>query len=114
MTTIYHNPRCSKSRATLALLRARGIEPEVVEYLKNPPNAEKLKAVIGMLKVSPQEIVRTGESLYAELDLRNKSLSETEWIDLIVANSQLLERPIVVHGNKAAVGRPPEKVLEIL
>ena len=111
---IYHNPRCSKSRATLELLEARGVKPKVIEYLKTPPSAAELKAILKKLGLSPRDLVRNGEALYAELGLKDRQLSDDQLIALMVANPILIERPIVVSGGKAAVGRPPEKVLEIL
>ena len=112
--TIYHNPRCSKSRQTLDLLEARGITPKVVEYLKHPPSATELKAILKRLGIKPRELVRRGEPLYAELGLEDRELSEDDLIRLMVANPILIERPIVVSGAKAAIGRPPEQVLDIL
>jgi arsenate reductase len=112
--TIYHNPRCSKSRQTLGLLEARGITPKVVEYLKHPPSATELKAILKRLGIKPRELVRRGEPLYAELGLEDRELSEDDLIGLMVANPILIERPIVVSGAKAAIGRPPEQVLDIL
>jgi arsenate reductase len=111
---IYHNPRCSKSRATLELLEARGVKPKVIEYLKTPPSAAELKAILKKLGLSPRDLVRKGEALYAELGLKDRQLSDDQLITLMVANPILIERPIVVSGGKAAIGRPPEKVLEIL
>ena len=113
MTTIYHNPRCSKSRATLALLNENGIEPEIVHYLENPPDAERLKTITAMLACSIRDIVRSGEELYRQFGLK-ESLSEQELLDIVAANPRLLERPIVINGDKAALGRPPENVLSIL
>ena len=112
--TIYHNPRCSKSRQTLDLLEARGITPKVVEYLKHPPSAAELKAILKRLGIKPRELVRRGEPLYAELGLEDRELSEDDLIRLMVANPILIERPIVVSGAKAAIGRPPEQVFDIL
>ena len=112
--TIYHNPRCSKSRQTLDLVEARGITPKVVEYLKHPPSAAELKAILKKLGIKPRELVRRGEPLYAELGLEDRELSEDDLIRLMVANPILIERPIVVSGAKAAIGRPPEQVLDIL
>jgi arsenate reductase len=111
---IYHNPRCSKSRATLELLEAQGVKPKVIEYLKTPPSAAELKAILKKLGLSPRDLVRNGEALYAELGLKDRQLSDDQLITLMVANPILIERPIVVSGGKAAIGRPPEKVLEIL
>lgn len=112
--TIYHNPRCSKSRATLALIEARGIKPKIVDYLKTPPPAAELKAILRKLGLNPRDILRTGETIYAELGLKTRDLDDDALIALMVKNPILLERPIVVAGNKAAVGRPPENVLAIL
>lgn len=112
--TIYHNPRCSKSRQTLALLEERDIAPAVVEYLKTPPSAGELKAILKKLGLKPQDIVRNKEARYAELGLRERTVSDDELITLMVENPILIERPIVVSGQKAAIGRPPEKVLAIL
>ncbi len=123
MTTLYHNPRCSKSRAALGLLRARGIEPEVVLYLENPPDARMLKTITAMLDSgsgsgsgsgSIRDLIRTGEALYRELGLNDESLSEAELLDIVAANPRLLQRPIVLHNGKAALGRPPENLLSIL
>jgi arsenate reductase (glutaredoxin) len=112
--TIYHNPRCSKSRATLALIEARGIKPKIVDYLKTPPSAAELKAILRKLGLTPRDILRTGETIYAELGLKTRDLDDDALIALMVKNPILIERPIVVAGNKAAVGRPPENVLAIL
>jgi len=112
--TIYHNPRCSKSRATLALLEERGAKPKVVEYLKAPPSAAELKAILRKLGLKPHDLLRTGEPRYAELGLKTRKLGDEQLIALMVANPSLIERPIVVAGGKAAIGRPPENVLTIL
>jgi arsenate reductase (glutaredoxin) len=112
--TIYHNPRCSKSRATLHLIEARGLKPNIVEYLKSPPSAADLKAILKKLALKPNDIVRKGEPLYAELGLKDRQLDDEALIALLVANPILIERPIVVVGGKAAIGRPPESVLSIL
>lgn len=112
--TIYHNPRCSKSRQTLALLEENGVEPKIVEYLKTPPSAPELKRVLKRLGLSPHDIVRKGEAVYAELGLKDKDVSDEELIKLMVVNPILIERPIVVSGGKAAIGRPPEAVLKIV
>ena len=113
-TTIYHNPRCSKSRQTLALLEERGISPRVVDYLKTPPSAAELKAILKKLGLRPRDLMRKGEPLYAELGLMDRDLDDDALIGLMVANPILIERPIVVSGGKAAIGRPPESVLKIL
>jgi arsenate reductase len=116
--TIYHNPRCSKSRQTLQLLEERHIEPTVVEYLKTPPDAEALDKLLQLLNMQPRDLMRKGEDEYKELNLSNESLSREQLIAAMIENPKLIERPIVVsfeHGKgKAAIGRPPESVLEIL
>lgn len=115
MTTIYHNPRCSKSRTTLELLQEKGITPEVVLYLQNPPSAAALEKIVQQLGVPVTDIIRFGEDIAEELKLsKTDKRSTREWCELIAAHPILLERPIVVHKNKARVGRPPERVLEIL
>ena len=113
-TTIYHNPRCSKSRQTLALLEERGIAPGVVDYLKTPPSVAELKTILEILGLRPRDLIRKGEPLYGELGLKDRDLDDEALIALMVANPILIERPIVVSGGKAAIGRPPESVLEIL
>ena len=112
--TIYHNPRCSKSRQTLQLLEARGLKPRIVEYLKTPPTAAELKSILKRLGLKPRDILRRGEPRYAELGLGDVGIDDDALIALMVANPILIERPIVVSGNRAAIGRPPEKVLEVL
>ena len=112
--TIYHNPGCSKSRKTLELIQNAGFEPNVVEYLTNPPDAARLAEILGMLGLSAIDLTRTGESVFTELRLSEQSLNETEVIDAMVKNPILIERPIVVANGKAVIGRPPEKVLELL
>ena len=114
MVTIYHNPRCSKSRQTLQLLNDNNINPEVVEYLKTPLNADELTNIINMLGVSVREIIRTSEQDYKDRNLKNPDLSDDELLNAIVEAPKLMQRPIVVNGNKAAIGRPPEDVLGIL
>ena len=111
--TIYHNPRCSKSRQTLELLKEKSIEPEVVEYLKTPPNAAELKDILSKLGLSADELMRKKEAIYKELGLAGVS-DENELITAMVNNPKLIERPIVIKGDKAAIGRPPELVLDIL
>ena len=112
--TIYHNPRCSKSRQTLQLLQDRGIEPEIVEYLKTPPSADQLDAVLAKLGIEPRALMRTKEAAYREAGMADQELSRRALIDLMVANPIVIERPIVVNGARAALGRPPESVLSIL
>lgn len=114
MTTIYHNPRCSKSRETLQLLESRGIKPDVVLYLETPPDAQTLKSLLKKLGLKPRELMRQKETEYKEMGLQNPSLSDEQLIDAMVKCPKLIERPIVVQGKKAALGRPPENVLEIL
>jgi len=111
--TIYHNPRCSKSRQTLALLRERGIEPEIVEYLKHPPTREALSAILDMLGMQPEELMRKGEAEYREL-VRGGELDREAQIALMCEHPRLIERPIVICNGRAALGRPPENVLTIL
>ncbi|MCB1662053.1 MAG: arsenate reductase (glutaredoxin) [Pseudomonadales bacterium] len=112
--TIYHNPRCSKSRQTLALLEERGIQPNIVLYLENTPNQKQLKSLLSKLGISARDLMRTGESEYKDNNLKDKDLSEAALITAMVKYPKLIERPIVVANGKAALGRPPEKVLEIL
>jgi arsenate reductase len=111
--TIYHNPRCSKSRQTLALIQERGIEPEVIEYLKVPPTPKRLGELVDLLGVEPHDLVRKKESAYQEAGLSSSS-SREEILQAIASHPVLLERPVVVAGDQAALGRPPENVLEIL
>lgn len=111
---IYHNPRCSKSRQTLELLHEHNIDTDIIEYLQNPPDKQELEELLALLNLEPRQLMRTGESEYAELGLDNESLSRDALIEMMVAHPKLIERPIVVHNGKAAIGRPPEKVLDIL
>ncbi|QDT25843.1 Arsenate reductase [Gimesia panareensis] len=111
---IYHNPRCGKSRQTLALIEAAGIEPEVIEYLKTPPTAEELDAILKKLKLEPQDLMRKGEEIYKELKLAEQELTREEAIAVMLEHPKLIERPIVVQGRKAVLGRPPENVNELL
>ena len=113
-TVIYHNPKCSKSRATLALLRERGIEPEIVEYLKDPPDALTIAEILRRLGLGPREIMRKREAAYRERNLADPGLDDRALIEAMIADPILIERPIVIHGGRARVGRPPESVLEIL
>lgn len=112
--TIYHNPRCSKSRQTLELLRARAIEPEIVSYLETPPGAAEVGRVLNLLDMAPRDLMRKGEVAYRESGLDNPELTREALIAAMVAHPILIERPIVLANGKAALGRPPEKVLEIL
>ncbi|HTT07473.1 MAG TPA: arsenate reductase (glutaredoxin) [Gammaproteobacteria bacterium] len=112
--TIYHNPRCSKSRETLALLTARGIQPEIIEYLKTPPDQATLQRLLKALGMTPRQLLRTKEDAYAETGLDNPKLSDAQILKTMVTHPVLLERPIVVVDGKAAIGRPPENVLRLL
>lgn len=112
--TIYHNPRCSKSRETLALLEKKGVKPRVVEYLKEPPGARELDAILIKLKMEPRDLMRQKEAPFAELKLDNPKLTRAQLIKAMVENPVLIERPIVLSRSKAALGRPPEDVLKIL
>lgn len=110
---IYHNPRCRKSRETLQLIQDAGIEPEVVEYLKTPPGKKELRDLISMLGIKPEQLIRKQEKEFKE-NYKGKVLSDSEWIDAMVEHPKLMERPIVVEGKKAILGRPPENVKELL
>ena len=112
--TIYHNPRCTKSRQTLELLKSRGIEPEIIEYLKTPPGKIKLKEILKILGLEPRALMRKNEDEYKKAKLDNPKLSKDDLIAAMVKHPILIERPIVVANGKAAIGRPPEKVLEII
>jgi arsenate reductase (glutaredoxin) len=111
---IYHNPRCSKSRQTLQLLQEKGIEPEVIEYLKTPPSAEELNNILQKLGIEPRELMRTKETEYKTSGLDDETLDRQELINGMVNHPILIERPIVIANNKAAIGRPPEAVQSIL
>ena len=112
--TIYHNPRCSKSRQTLALLQDRGLEPRIIRYLDNPPDRETLTALLEMLEMQPRNLMRTGESIYRQNNLDDPALTDDALVDAMLEHPVLIQRPIVVHGNDARIGRPPEQVLDIL
>ncbi len=111
---IYHNPRCSKSRQTLQLLHEQGVEPQVTEYLKTPPDRETLEKILDMLGLEPRELMRTKEAEYKESGLDDPELSREQLIQAMIDQPKLIERPIVIKNGKAAIGRPPEKVLDIL
>ncbi len=113
-TRIYHNPRCSKSRATLTLLQERGIEPDITLYLENPPSEKELRTLLRQLGISARELLRKGEAEYRDLGLADPDLSEAKLVSAMASNPRLIERPIVVANGKAAIGRPPESVLDIL
>lgn len=112
--TIYHNPRCAKSRETLQLLERRGVKPRIIEYLVTPPTASELERLLTLLKLEPRDLMRRKEPEYAQAGLNNPRLSRAALIKAMVKTPKLIERPIVVAGDKAALGRPPENVLEIL
>lgn len=113
MISIYHNNRCSKSRDSLAILNEQNIEFKVIDYLQNPPTAKQIKTLLKKLKMKPLELLRKSENLYKD-NYKEENLSDDEWIDVMANNPILIERPIIVNGNKAVIGRPPEKVFEIL
>ncbi|MCX7068834.1 MAG: arsenate reductase (glutaredoxin) [Methylococcales bacterium] len=112
--TIYHNPRCSKSRETLQLLEQRGIKPVIIEYLKSPPSAEQLDALLQLLAIEPRELMRKKEPEYQENNLDDETLDRQSLIKAMIKHPILIERPIVLANGKAAIGRPPEAVLAIL
>lgn len=112
--TIFHNPRCSKSRTTLSLLQDQGIEPEIRLYLQDPPDAAEIAEILSLLGKSPRELMRKGEAEYREQGLNDEGLDNKTLIAAMTATPKLIERPIVLANGKAAVGRPPESVLEIL
>lgn len=112
--TIYHNPRCSKSREALRLLEEHDAAPEVVKYLETPPDAETLSSLLRMLGLEPRDLMRKKETEYRELGLDDPSLSREQLIAAMVEHPRLIERPIVVEGGRAVLGRPPERVLELL
>lgn len=112
--TIYHNPRCSKSRQTLALIRERGLEPEVIDYLGQPPSASEIKRIIELLGVRTRDVIRSGEAAYRDLGLGDDSIGDEALIEAIRQHPILLQRPIVIVGDQARIGRPPESVEAIL
>ena len=112
--TLYHNPRCSKSRGALELLEARGLTPTVVRYLETPLDAAQLERLLAKLGITARQLLRTGEDEYKTLNLADENLSQSQLIAAIVAHPKLMERPILETGDKAVIGRPPEKILEIL
>jgi arsenate reductase len=112
--SIYHNPRCSKSRQTLALLKQKGFKANIIEYLKTPPDIETLTTIIQQLGISPRALLRKGEAMYKELNLKDESFSDQQLIQAMCDNPKLIERPIVIYNGKAKLGRPPESALEIL
>ena len=110
---IYHNPRCSKSRQTLQLIRDAGKDVHIIEYLNDTPTEEELKNIISLLGISPQQLLRKNEAVFKE-NFKGKDLTDDEWIAAMVAHPKLIERPIVIEGNKAVLGRPPENVKSLL
>lgn len=110
MTKILHNPRCSKSRAALGLLNDNNMEPEVLEYLKDAPSSAEIRDILNMLEMGPREIMRSGEAIYKQLGLDDPDLSNDVLIEAMVDNPILIERPIVIHNGKAAIGRPIENI----
>jgi arsenate reductase len=106
---IYHNPRCKKSRETLAILEENNIEPEIIKYLKTPPSEKELKAILAKLDMPAEKLVRKTEKIYKE-KYKGKELSEDDWLEAMVEHPKLIQRPIVIKGDKAIVGRPPENV----
>ncbi len=113
MIKIFHNPRCRKSRETLELVKEKEEEVEIIEYLKTPPTVAELSQIIDLLGVKPEDLVRKNETLFKE-KFKGQSFSDAQWIQILADHPKLIERPIVIHGSDARVGRPPEKVLEIL
>lgn len=111
---LYHNPRCSKSRRTLALLHERSLEPQVIEYLKTPPDESALRELLRKLDRAPREVLRTGEAPYSELGLHDPDIDDDTIISAMARHPILIQRPILVAGDRARIGRPPESVLEIL
>ena len=110
---IYHNPRCRKSRETLEIIRSAGIEPEIIEYLKETPSKNELTDILKMLDMNAEEIVRKKEDVFKE-KYKGKKFSDDQWLNILVENPRLIERPIVIKGNRAILGRPPENVKQLL
>ncbi|MEM1120278.1 MAG: arsenate reductase (glutaredoxin) [Bacteroidota bacterium] len=110
---IYHNPRCRKSRETLALIKEKGIEPEIVLYLNTPPNKKELQTIVEQLGIQPSQLIRKSEKVYKE-NYKGRKLSEEEWLAAMIQYPKLIERPIVLKNGRAILGRPPENVLELL
>ena len=111
--TIYYNPQCSKSRGTLALLREHGVEPRVIDYIETPPTAGELREVVAKLGIAPEQLVRKGEATFKK-KYAGKKLTDEQWIAAMVADPILIERPIVIAGDAATIGRPPERVKSLL
>ena len=111
---ILHNPRCSKSRQTLQLLEDKGVNVGIIKYLEETPTVKQLDDICKLLNCEPQAIIRTGEQVYKELKLKDADLNRKEWLQIMVDNPSLIQRPIVINNGKAEIGRPPEAVLDIL
>ncbi|MCB1937696.1 MAG: arsenate reductase (glutaredoxin) [Rhodocyclaceae bacterium] len=111
--TLYHNPRCSKSRAALALLQENGVEPEIVLYLETPPSRERIATLVAALGIEPKALVRTGEDVF-KTEFKGKALDADGWLNALASHPRLIERPIAVRGKRAVIGRPPENVLSLL
>lgn len=111
---LYHNPRCSKSRGALELLQARGLNPQVVRYLETPPSVAELEALLAALGLTARQLLRSGEEEYAQLNLGDPTLDEQQLIEAMARHPRLIERPILVAGDRAVIGRPPERVLELI
>jgi arsenate reductase len=111
---IIHNPRCSKSRQTLAILEEKGIEPEIILYLQNPLTKAEIKSIVAKLGLSLRDLIRSSEDAYKEKGLQDSSLSDEQLLQAIIDEPKLLQRPIVIKGDKAVIGRPPENVLELI
>jgi len=112
MIKIYHNPRCSKSRQGLAILEEKKVAVEVIKYLDNPPSREELIAILGKLAIKPIQLIRKGEAIWKE-NYKGKDLTDTQIIDAMLANPKLIERPIIISGDKAVIGRPPEEIMKL-
>lgn len=110
---IYHNPRCSKSREALSILKEKGFEPEIVEYLKNIPTFNEIKDILMKLNLKPEDIIRKSEDIYKK-KFKGKNFTSDEWIKILTENPVLIERPIVIRGNKAIIARPPENILDLI
>lgn len=110
---IYHNPRCSKSRQTLELIQQAGQQIEIIDYLNQPPSEKELTTIIKLLGINAEDLVRKNEDVYKE-KFKDKKITQQEWVKILIEHPKLIERPIVIEGNKAIIGRPPEKVLELL
>lgn len=112
--TLYHNPQCSKSRQTLQLLHTAGITPNIVEYLKDPPDKTILKQLLDLLEIDAETLVRKNEPIYRELQISSRKLNTEQWLQLLCEHPKLIQRPIVIAGNRAVIARPPERALELL